>query len=302
MTTGPARSGRTVDEPSRDGPGSRNVVGQMRARRSAELARRTKSREARWRQQRLSVPYRTDGPKITLGVLWFAAVIAALRVSPLAVVAVAGVVAVVAALQTGQAWTRHTLADRRVSGLLAGGTAAGAAAGTFGLGVAVSLCAIGALAYCAFGVRHRVRNAAERRESVIRMTEVTIRSSLPVGLAAGSLGALAGWFPEAAFALVVLVSAYEMGDFLVGTGSANAVEGPIAGIVCLGVVAFGLFLVLPEPFDATTLPLFAALTAICCPVGQIAGSAVLPRGDAWAPALRRLDSYLVAAPLWLLLA
>lgn len=297
MTSDSARSGGTAEESS-----SRpNVVGQMRARRSAELTRRTRSREARWRQQRLSVPYRTDGPKVTLGVAWFIALVIAMRVGPLGVVVVAGFVAVVAAVQSGHAWTSHTLADRRVSGLLAGGTAAGAFAGTFGLGVSLVLCALGALAYCALGVRHRVKTAAERRDSVIRMTEVTIRSALPVGLAAGSLGALVGWFPEAAVALVVLVSAYEMGDFLVGTGSANAIEGPVAGAVCLAVVAFGLYLVLPEPFDATTLPLFAALTAICCPVGQIAGSAVLPRGDAWAPALRRLDSYLIAAPLWLLL-
>lgn len=297
MTSRPAQAGRPTDESSQ----RQNVVGQMRARRSAELVRRSKSREARWRQQRFSVPYRTDGPKITLGVLWFVAIVGAMRVSPLAVVAVAGLVSVVAGVQAGHAWTQHTLADRRVSGLLAGGTAAGAAAGTFGLGVALAVCAVGALAFAAFGIQHRVRNALERRESVIRVTEVTIRSALPVGLAAGSLGALTGWFPEAAFALVVLVSAYETGDFLVGTGSANAVEGPIAGAVCVAVVAFGLYLVLPEPFDATTLPLFACLTAICGPVGQIAGSAVLPRGDAWAPAVRRLDSYLVAAPLWLLL-
>ncbi len=297
MNAGPARTGRTANESEQ----RQNVVGQMRARRSAELVRRSKTREARWRQQRFSVPYRTDGPKITLGVLWFAAIVGAMRVSPFAVVAVAGAVAVVAGTQAGHAWTQHTLADRRVSGLLAGATAAGAAAGTFGLGVALAVSAVCALIYSAFGVPHRARNADERRASVIRMTEVTIRSGLPVGLAAGSLGALAGWFPEAAFALVVLVSAYETGDFLVGTGSANAVEGPVAGAVALGVVGFGLFLVLPEPFDATTLPLFACLTAICCPVGQIAGSAVLPRGDAWAPAVRRLDSYLIAAPLWLLL-
>ena len=43
------------------------------------------------------------------------------------------------------------------------------------------------------------------------------------------------------------------------------------------------------------------VTGLCCPLGQLVASALLPRGNAWAPALRRLDSYLVAAPLWLVL-
>ncbi len=286
---------------TRSESGRPGVVSGLKAKRSAELTRRTRAREARWRQQRFSVPYRTDGPKVTLGVLWFAALLVANRVSPFAVVVLVGGVAIVAGLQAGHAWAQHTTADRRVSALLAGVTATGAFFGTFGLGLTLALSAVGALAYCGLGVRHKAKTAEARRLAVLRMSEVTIRSSLPVGLAAGSLGALAGWFPEAAIALVVLVSAYEAGDFLVGTGSANAVEGPIAGIVTLGIAGFAFYLVLPEPFDATTLPLFVVLTAICCPVGQIAGSAVLPRGDAWAPALRRLDSYLLAAPLWLLL-
>jgi len=58
---------------------------------------------------------------------------------------------------------------------------------------------------------------------------------------------------------------------------------------------------LPAPFDTNSYPLFAALAAVGAPLGQIVASAILPRGVAWAPALRRLDSYLVVAPLWLLL-
>jgi hypothetical protein len=47
--------------------------------------------------------------------------------------------------------------------------------------------------------------------------------------------------------------------------------------------------------------LFGILTALSCPLGQLLASALLPRGAAWAPALRRIDSYLLAAPLWLVL-
>lgn len=281
------------------GPGG--AVGRLRAKRSADLNRRSREREARWRNQRYSVPYPTDGPKITLGVLWAVSAVAATLRSWPALLALAGAVAVVAGLQTGHAWAKHTTSDRRMCAVLAGIVAAGAAAGTLGLGIAVCLSVIAALGFAAFGVSHRVRSAEERRAAVLRLADVTVRSSVPVGIAAGSLAALAQVDSGAALTLIVLISAYEAGDFLIGTGSANAVEGPVAGIVSLAVVAFGFFLFYPGPLGGEAFPLFAALAALSAPVGQIAASAILPRGDAWAPALRRLDSHLLAAPLFVLL-
>lgn len=268
--------------------------GAGRSRRKANAIRRTKERELRWQQQRLAVPYRTDGPKVTLGLAWFAAVVVAAWKSPYLLLGLAGMVAVVAGLQSGHAWARYAVSDRRASAALTLITALGALAGTFGLGLAVILATFAAAAYGGFGLN-------QRSQPPVKVIETLIRTSIPIGLAAGSLGALSLLAPQAALALVLMVSAYSAADFLVGTGSANAIEGPVAGIVTLAVVAYGLYLFLPEPFDARTFPLFAALAAICCPVGQIAASAILPRGDAWAPALRRLDSYLLAAPLWLLL-
>ncbi len=278
-----------------------NPVGRLRAKRTADLNRRSREREARWRNQRYSVPYPTDGPKISLGVLWaVAAVAAALRFWP-ALLALAGAVAVLGALQTGHAWARHTTSDRRMTALLAGVTVAGSAAGTLGLGITVVLSVLAAMGFAAFGVTHRARSAEERRSAIFQLADVTIRSAIPIGIAAGSLVALASVDAGAALTLIVFVSAYEAGDFLIGTGSANAVEGPVAGVVSLAVVAFGFFLFYPGPLGGETFPLFAILTALCAPVGQIAASAILPRGDAWAPALRRLDSYLLAAPLFVLL-
>ena len=128
-----------------------------------------------------------------------------------------------------------------------------------------------------------------------------MRSSIPVGLAAGSLAGLTDVGFGAVLALILLTSAYETGDFLVGSGSANALEGPLSGLVALGTVLFILWIVAPAPFTASSIVLFGALAAVCCPLGQIFASALLPRGAAWAPALRRLDSYLISAPLWLLL-
>ena len=129
-------------------------------------------------------------------------------------------------------------------------------------------------------------------------------STVPVtgaGVAAGSIVAVERLEFGGFITLVLLVSAYEVGDFLIGTGSSNAVEGPVAGIVALVVVAAAIYVLLPAPFDTNSFPLFAILAAVCAPLGQIIASAVLPRGVVWAPALRRLDSYLLLAPLWLLL-
>ncbi|MGH1502538.1 MAG: hypothetical protein ACRBI6_03225 [Acidimicrobiales bacterium] len=254
---------------------------------------------------RYSIPHATDGPKLTLGVLWFAAMAFGIARSwPVAAV-VAGGVAATAGLQAGDAWRRHTAVDRRVSAALAGTVALAGGARQLGLGIAVVIAVLACAVWVVVGLDLRRVPAALRpltpTERLIVATETAVLTAVPVGLAAGALVALGRSEPWAALALLGLVSAYEAGDFLVGSGSANAVEGPIAGLVSLAVVGFGLWLVQPDPFDGTTAVLFSAVAAVSCPLGQLAGSALLPHGADWAPAVRRLDSYLVAAPLWLLL-
>ncbi len=254
---------------------------------------------------RFSIPHPTDGPKLTLGVLWFAAMVyGTARAWPLAA-AVAGGVAATAGLQAGDAWRRHTVVDHRVSAALAGTVALAGGARQLGLGIAVIVAVLACAVWVVVGLDLRRVPASLRQlaptERLIVATETAVLTSVPLGLAAGSIVALGRSEPWAALALLGLVSAYEAGDFLVGSGSANAVEGPIAGLVSLAVVGFGLWLVQPDPFDGTTIVLFSAVAAVACPLGQLAGSALLPHGADWAPAVRRLDSYLVTAPLWLVL-
>ena len=43
---------------------------------------------------------------------------------------------------------------------------------------------------------------------------------------------------------------------------------------------------------------FGGFAALLCPLGQVVASALLPRADAPAPALRRLDSLLLLGPTW----
>ncbi len=266
-----------------------------RQRKKQVGARRNQDREQRWKSDRYAVPYRMDRPTIGLSVGWFVSIVVAMSISGWLVAAVVVPVAAIAGLQTGHAWSRYVPSDRRVSALFAAVLALSGLAGTFGLGLGVVVLAFAGLAYSHLGVLHK------SDQDVTRFAGVLVRSSLPVGLAAGSLIVLTGRGVGAAIALFLLVSGYEVGDYLVGSGSANAVEGPIAGVAVLAVVGAGLALAKPLPFDGPSAISFSILTAACCPLGQIFGSAILPRGDAWAPGLRRLDSLLLAGPLWLLL-
>jgi hypothetical protein len=100
---------------------------------------------------------------------------------------------------------------------------------------------------------------------------------------------------------VLVVSAYEVGDYLVGSGARNAFEGPIAGAAAVLVVQFSISVLgLVEPFTISNGLLFAALAAVLCPLGQITASLVLPSVRAKAPAMRRLDSLILLGPVWAL--
>ena len=103
-----------------------------------------------------------------------------------------------------------------------------------------------------------------------------------------------------------LVSAYEMGDFLNGSEAYGIVRradrrhdlrrswSPFA-------VGRGRRAVPDRPVPARppTPGCSALLVVVLCPLSQLAASLLLPRADARAPALRRLDSYLLTGPAWL---
>lgn len=287
---------RPVDDPpyrSLPVEGRTGGHGSRRQRREEKFRGRAQAREARWQRHRLAVPYRTDGPKLTLGVLWFALLMGAIAVSPLLVVLLVSLVAALAGLQTGFAWFPRHAPTRWWAAV--GAFAAGLLGIVGSMGVVLAV-----VVGLAVSVAYAVSNPS-RSQSTMALVEVAMRAIVPAGVAAAALGALAGLGTGAAVALVAMVSAYEVGDFLVGSGSVNAVEGPISGLVSVAAVVFILWVVTPTPFTSSSMVLFGVLTGVGCIVGQIFASAVLPRGAAWAPALRRLDSYLLVAPIWVLL-
>jgi hypothetical protein len=117
-------------------------------------------------------------------------------------------------------------------------------------------------------------------------------------VAAASVTAIARADLGAVTILLVLVSGYEVGDYLVGTGAGGLVEGPIAGIVAVLVLTFAEAVFQLGPFDARAAWVFGGLVAALAPLGAPVASWLAPAADARVPALRRLDAWLLVAPLW----
>jgi hypothetical protein len=295
----PPRQGGAAGPPTgRRGPAG--PVGPPKGGRPTKTGRRAdpagrspgQERSARTRHRgRLAVVYDIDGPRVRLGVGWFLLALVGVFVSPLTTALVYGVAAGWAARQVARAWGSAAWQADVAAGLGAvpvlaalGGTRALIAA----LGVAV-LVAIGAA--CAPG-GERLAGRGGRAAALGILWLAIVPSA-----GAASMVLVRGDSLAAAVVLLLLVSAYEMGDFVVGSGASNPVEGPLAGITTALLVGVPLALLLVNPFDDAGAPLLG-FAAAACPLGQIAASGLLPDAGASAPALRRIDTLLVLGPLW----
>jgi hypothetical protein len=240
--------------------------------------------------RRYAVVYEPEGPRVRLGVAWFVVLAAAVWLGPWALAAVYAGAAGWAAWQTVVAWREEGEGgDRWVAAVVAAALPVVALADTrlLGLAVLVLVAVVLVAAYLTHGL-----------DAMLDVAGTTAMSALFVGLAGASVVVTARLEIGAAVVLLALVSAYEMGDFLVGSGASGAAEGPIGGAIALGVTAFAVVVLQVDPFDGVDAWGWAALAAVACPLGQLAASAILPRADARAPALRRLDSLLVLGPIW----
>jgi hypothetical protein len=126
---------------------------------------------------------------------------------------------------------------------------------------------------------------------------LVVVASLPVGLAAAAPVLLTGFNRGSAVVLLVLVSAYDAGNFLVGTGARSPWEGPLGGMVAVGVCGFAAWVVAPPPLAGHGVVTLAVVTAVLAPFGPPAASVLL--GDATRPArfVRRLDTLLLVGPV-----
>jgi hypothetical protein len=235
--------------------------------------------------------YDLDGPRVRLGLLWFVVLIGTVALGGWALGLVLAAVAGAAGSQTAAAWRG---AGRRPNQLVAGlGALAlplAAAVGTATLGLAVVVVSVAAVVLASGDPR--------RRLPVLADAGLTVQCAVPVGLAGAALVVVQRLEIGAAFSLVLLICAYDVGDFLVGTGSSSPVEGPISGIVAVLVVAFAIAVFAFPPFDFASAWVFGGMAAALCPLGQVVATAIVPSPDARTPALRRVDSLLLVGPLW----
>ncbi|HEX6567746.1 MAG TPA: hypothetical protein VF015_01205, partial [Acidimicrobiales bacterium] len=242
-------------------------------------------------RHRLATVYDIDGPRVRLGVAWFVGAMAATVVSPFTAAAVFAVAAGLAARQIVRAWGSVAWQADLAAGLGAVPVLA-ALIGTPVVVATVVLSLVVAVGAACAPDGARLRGGEGR----VAAAGILALSAVPA-VAGAAFVLVAAESPGAAAVLLLLASAYEMGDYIVGSGASNPVEGPLAGITTATLVALPLALVLVEPYDSAGLSLLA-FTAAACPLGQIVASAVLPGAGAPAPALRRIDTLLVLAPIW----
>jgi hypothetical protein len=101
-------------------------------------------------------------------------------------------------------------------------------------------------------------------------------------------------------ALVVAICAYDMAAFFMGNAR-NALGGPvgvIAGWVSVGVIGLYATAVMNPPFTGMRTIVLFGLLAVLASAGVLLGAWL--SGPVRLPALRRLDSLLLAAPAWVL--
>jgi hypothetical protein len=240
--------------------------------------------------ERIVSGYDLDGPRVRLGVAWFALAVLCAWLGMVAVAVLFGLVAAVAALQTTAAWRK---AGFRTNQLLAGiGALLVALAATLGIAFSglVMILFVAAAVVAAYVQPGRV--------PPLPRAAITLRAGFVVGLAAASAVFIDRTDGAALMVLVVLVSGYEVGDFLVGTGASNPVEGPVAGIAAVIVLTFAVSVFELPPFESGSAWVFGGLVAVLAPLGRFAAPVLLPAPDARVPALRRLDSYLLVTPVW----
>lgn len=282
---------------SRDDAGDEAPAKQRKPSRAerAEAKRRERLRKMRAKSgNRYRIHYDVEGPRVRLGILWFVGAMAALVLGSVTTTFFFGLAFAAAGSHTLRTWrARGAPVDPRVALL---GVAVVVVAAGFDprlMGAGVLVLAAGAVALAASEL-----DEGESPARAVARASLVLQSALPPAVAGGCLVLLADLEIWAAVSLLLLTSAYETGDYLIGSGSANAVEGPLAGAVAVVVVTMVVAALGFPPFDVGEAVAFGVVVAPCALAGQLLASVMLPHSRAFAPALRRVDSLLLAAPLW----
>lgn len=273
MTAAPAREGTSVPRAA-----SATVVAATAPVRSA--ARRAVS---------LLPPVEADGPKVRLGAAYGIAAVALGVLGGVAFALGAAALGATAATQTARSWG----AVRSVRYLaFAGGALIPLAALGGGLGVAAAV----------VGVLFAAVLLAGPRQAEVRVLARVALIPIACGLAVGAPVALRrdGLVPLGVLLACVLL--YDATVFVMGADATRRWEGVLPGLAAVvGVMLFSAAVLVP-PFRGAAPWLFGALALLTLPAGAVAGAALRGEEPRPVPALRRIDSLLLLAPLWSVLA
>jgi molybdopterin converting factor small subunit len=237
----------------------------------------------------LAVVPKSTRPHGRLGLLWVAVTVGAIVWTPVAAGIWFAACGGLAAFQTAKVWQAR---NEKPLLLLAGATAAAlplsAIAGLRAMTAAVVLAVVATL----------LARVVMLTKAPARDVALTLVIGVVIGLAVASVVLLRNIGLHAPLLLLAFAAAYDAGAYLVGTGASSSWEGPFAGIATLIPVTMLSAVILVPPFPEGSPLLLGLLAAVLAPCGPLAGSALLGERDANAPALRRLDSLLVMAPVW----
>jgi len=237
-----------------------------------------------------------DGPHGRLGVAWAAVTGAALLAGPLPLAVWMAAHAALAAAQAARAQqpprSKTPLAHPLGAAVGAALLVVGCAFGWTIAAIAVVLAGVVALSLPA-AIGDPPAQPAR-----------TVALALAWGAAAGSL-VLARWIGAVpALFLFALISAYDTGAYLVGTGAHSRWEGPAAGIAAIGPVTLGAAALAVPPFTELGPAALGGIAAVLAPLGLHAASRLVQARSAKLrlPAVRRLDVLLVLGPVWVVAA
>lgn len=233
---------------------------------------------------------RVVGPHARLGVVWFVVLMGSLAGGQAGLATVLAPCAGLAALQAARSRRTHPRPSAPVAGIGAALLVVAAAVGPAAM-VAVAVLVV---AVVAAGVVVGGPHAAEPVATVAAAGVVGLAAAAPVLLLDGGLVPV--------LVLLSLVAAYDASAYVVGTGASSAWEGPAAGAASVLAITLGVAAVLVPPFRGATPWLLGGLVAVLAPLGPYVASALMGDRRANVPALRRLDSLLVVAPVWCLVA
>jgi hypothetical protein len=232
-------------------------------------------------------------PHVRLGIAWAALTFAltAAGVWPLAIWL--AVVALAGAGQACRSWRGGEDGPWRPVAI--GGAVGLPLLATFGLlGTGVGALLIAA----ALGARWWQTGRPDWRRELWRTAAI----GLGVGLAAASLVVARHFGLIPGVVLLSMVGVYDASAYVVGTGAGSPWEGPASGVAAVLAVTLAVAAVFSPPFRGIAPWLLGLAVAGLAPLGPPAIERITGEAEGRTPALGRLDSLLLAGPVWVVLA